>query len=85
MTKKMNDSAFNGVKVFFATMFAQRETLGEAVTAWLRDARARRPGFQVVDIVVRQSSDEAFHCITICLFFNEDLAVTNGSRDKSRG
>ena len=65
-------SKFTGVKVFFATMIAQRQTLGEAVTRWLEDARARRPGFEVVDIVVRQSSDASFHCISICVFFNED-------------
>ena len=67
-------SSFNGVKVFTATMVAQRQTLGETVTAWLEDARARRPGFQIVDIEVRQSSDNAFHCISIIVFFNEDLS-----------
>ena len=64
-------SKFTGVKVFFATMIAQRQTLGETVTRWFEDARARRPGFEVVDIVVRQSSDASFHCISICIFFNE--------------
>ena len=66
---------FNGVRVFFATMFAQRQTLGETVTAWLEDAKVRRPGFRIVDIVVRQSSDNAFHGVSITVFFNEDLAV----------
>ena len=66
-------SKFTGVKVFFATMIAQRQTLGETVTAWLENARARRPGFEVVDIVVRQSSDDAYHCTSICVFFHEDL------------
>jgi hypothetical protein len=75
-------SAFNGVKVFAATVVAQRQTLGEAVTAWLEDARARRPGFQLVDVVVRQSSDEAFHCITITIFYNEDFAVTTAPKEK---
>jgi len=64
-------SAFNGVKIFAATMIAQRQMLGEQVTEWLADARARRPGFQLVDIVVRQSSDDAFHCISAVLFFRE--------------
>ena len=84
MTKKQSEGFkdFNGCKVFFATMFAQRETLGEAVTAWLRDARARRPGFQLVDVVVRQSSDESYHCISIVVFYNEDL-VGKVSREKS--
>lgn len=60
----------NGCKVFSATMFAQRQMLGETVTRWLEEAR-ERPGFEVVDIVVRQSSDNAFHCITIVIFFKE--------------
>lgn len=64
-------SAFNGVKVFAATMVHQRQALGEQVTAWLEDAQAHRPGFQLVDIVVSQSSDEAFHCISVVLFFRE--------------
>ena len=64
-------SAFNGVKVFSATMVAQRQVLGEAVTAWLEDARANQPGFQLVDVVVAQSSDSAFHCISITVFYNE--------------
>ena len=68
-------SSFNGVKIFAATMVAQRQVLGETVTAWLEDARATRPGFQLVDIVVRQSSDRAFHCISITIFFNEAIAA----------
>ena len=78
---KPNERAFNGVRVFSATMIAQRQTLGESVTAWLEEARARRPGFQLVDIVVRQSSDNAFHLISIIVFFNEDL----GKEKKRRG
>jgi len=58
---------FNGVKVFSATMVAQREVLGEQVTKWI----AAHPKFKIVDIVVSQSSDEAFHCIAITLFYKE--------------
>jgi len=58
--------------VFCVTMFHQRQTLGEQVTAWLEQARATRPGFQIVDIIVRQSSDRAYHAISITVFFNED-------------
>lgn len=65
-------SAFNGCKIFSATMFAQRQTLGDEVTRWLEDAHARRPGFRLVDMVVSQSSDRAFHCVAICLFFYEE-------------
>ena len=73
-------SAFNGVKVFAATMMAQRLTLGETVTAWLEEARARRPGFKIVEMLVSQSSDEAYHCISICIFYKEDLDVKEKSR-----
>lgn len=74
-------SEFNGVKVFCATMVAQRQTLGEAVTAWLENAQRTRPGFQIVDIQLRQSSDQAFHCISCIVFFNEDLG---GDKEKRR-
>jgi hypothetical protein len=81
MSKQRSESAFNGVQVFCATMVHQRQTLGETVTRWLEEARAKRPGFQLVDVVVRQSSDSAFHCITIVIFFNEDL----GDKEDCRG
>lgn len=63
-------STFNGVKVFSASMMALRATLDEAVTRWLEAAR-RRPGFELVDVVTRQSSDESFHCLSIVLFYKE--------------
>lgn len=68
-------SAFNGVKVFCATMIAQRQTLGEQVTAWIDDARRTRPGFEIVNIRIVQSSDQAFHCISIIVFYNENLTL----------
>lgn len=58
---------FNGVKVFSATMVADREVLGEKVTAWIRD----RPAIVIEDVVVTQSSDERFHCIAITIFYTE--------------
>ena len=58
---------FNGVKVFSATMFPDRDSLGDKVTAWL----AARPELRLVDIVVSQSSDAAFHCIAITVFYFE--------------
>lgn len=76
-------SKFNGVKVFAATMVAQRQVLGETVTAWLEDARAKRPGFEVVDMVVSQSSDQAFHCISISIFYKETVAAPK--KEKTRG
>src|SRR5262249_30297688 len=58
---------FNGVKIFSATMFPQRQQLSDVVTQWL----AGRPDLEVVDIVVTQSSDAAFHCVTISVFYRE--------------
>jgi hypothetical protein len=64
------DVKFNGVKVFSATMVADRDQLGEKVTAWI----AHRPECKVTDIVITQSSDEAFHCIAITVFYWEETA-----------
>lgn len=63
---------FNGVKVFCATMFADRQRLGETVTEWL----ALRPDLSIVDIVVTQSSDDGFHCISISVFYFEARVTT---------
>lgn len=57
--------SFNAVKVFSATTANDREDLGGRVTRWLRD----NPDVRVVDKVVTQSSDEAYHCITITVFY----------------
>ena len=51
------------VKVFCATRARERAALGDLVTEWLRQEKV-----EVVDKVVTQSSDEAFHCLTIVLF-----------------
>jgi hypothetical protein len=57
---------FNGVKIFSATMFADRGQLGERVTAWLATGQRK-----LTDIIVTQSSDAAFHCVTISIFYHE--------------
>ena len=62
------DVKFNGVKVFSATMVADRDQLGEKVTAWMTNHQE----LKVTDIVITQSSDEAFHCIAITVFYWED-------------
>jgi hypothetical protein len=61
-----NNNAFSGVKVFSATMAQERDQLGEKITQWL----TAHPGVEIVDKIVTQSSDEAFHCLAITLFFN---------------
>jgi hypothetical protein len=64
------DVKFNGVKVFSATMVADRDQLGEKVTAWMTNHQDKK----VTDIVITQSSDEAFHCIAITVFYWEDTS-----------
>jgi len=56
---------FNGMKVFSATKVRERQALGERVTEWLKD----HPGIEIVDKIVTQSSDQAFHCLTVSLFY----------------
>ena len=56
---------WTGVKVFSATKAKERDELGETITRWLRS----NADLEVVDRVVRQSSDDEFHCVTIILFY----------------
>jgi hypothetical protein len=56
---------FNGVKVFSATMAPDRDGLGDKISNWLKD----HPDCEVVDTIVTQSSDEAFHCLAITIFY----------------
>ena len=60
---------FNGVKVFSATMFAERDRLGDRVTDWI----AANPHLKVTEMIVTQSSDAAFHCVAITVFYVETL------------
>jgi hypothetical protein len=64
----LEKNRFNGVKVFSATMAQERDQLGEKVTHWLEAHK----NVKIVDKIVTQSSDEAFHCLAITLFFWED-------------
>ena len=58
---------YTGAKVFSATLARDREELGETLTYWLN----KNPDVEIVDTVVRQSSDREFHCISITLFYRE--------------
>jgi hypothetical protein len=58
---------FTGVKVFSATKAKEREELGDNITRWLRS----NADLEIVDRIVRQSSDSEFHCLTIVLFYRE--------------
>lgn len=74
---------FNGVRVFSAT--TQRQTLGATVTAWIEETRRTCPGFQIADIVVRQSSDMAYHCITVSVFYKDPSASTSTAKARNLG
>jgi len=52
------------VKVFSATKSRDRERLGDRVTTWL----AANPTLHVVRTSVTQTSDRAFHCLSLVLF-----------------
>ncbi len=62
---------FDGVKVFSATMSQQRAVLGEDVTAWMTSHPMCKP----TEVIVTQSSDAAYHCITITVFYAEAREV----------
>lgn len=55
---------FEMVKVFSETKARERNAIGEKITMWLVEHKE----LEVVDKVVSQSSDEAFHCLSITLF-----------------
>ena len=65
---------FDAVKVFSATKQKERDELGETVSRWLAEMRG---SMTLVDKVVKQSSDHAYHCLTILLFYKTTLDKTN--------
>ncbi len=65
---------FDGMKVFSTTLMRDREVMGERITQWLKD----HPGIEVVERIVRQSSDKEFHCLTITLFYKEKPKTNSG-------
>ena len=69
------DLPFDGVKVFSATLYAERGRLGEKVTEWM-SAHQR---LTVTQFVVTQSSDSGFHCLAITVFYNEAGAHRDSS------
>lgn len=69
-------NAFDGVKVFSATMVEPRAVLGESVTTWI----AAHPEVEVVDMVITQSSDMKFHCIAITVFYRGVLKQSTAQR-----
>ncbi|MEE9384419.1 MAG: hypothetical protein V3V08_13525 [Nannocystaceae bacterium] len=60
-------SRIDGVEIFSATVVRAREQLGDRVTEW----REQNRDVSIVDVDVRQSSDAAYHCLTIVLWWAE--------------
>ncbi len=53
-------------KVFSGTRSREREFLGERVTEWLKQNNV-----EVTNTFFVQSSDAAFHCLSMVLFYRE--------------
>jgi len=58
-----------GVKVFSETMARPRSEMGQKVTDWFEGKRAESSEFEVYDMIVRQSSDAEFHCLSIVILY----------------
>ena len=61
------DLDFNAVKIFSATMHADRAQLGDRITQWIAD----HPQAAVTEFSITQSSDASFHCVAITIFYRE--------------
>ena len=71
-------SRLDGVKVFSATMAEHRARLGEAVTQWI----SANPTYKLLEFVVTQSSDAAYHCISIVVFYSRTVDRARVSRSR---
>lgn len=72
------DMQFSGVKVFSATKARERGHLGEEITKWMKE----NPTLRVVDKTITQSSDSEFHCLTITMFYREEVPRVRGGKGK---
>lgn len=61
----MEGVVYDGVKVFSATRSTDREKLGAWMTEWLKN----NANLEVVETRVVQSSDNAYHCLSIVAFW----------------
>lgn len=55
----------DGIRVFSATLAQDRQQLGDRVTDWIANNR----DLAIRDVTIVQSSDQAFHCLTIVVFY----------------
>ena len=74
---------FQGVQVFSATKHTDRDDLGNRITEWItaniaaaiKVAKDGPLDFGVVNVIVTQSSDSEFHCLTITMFYMGEQRV----------
>lgn len=55
-------NTFSTVKVF-STSSKFKDALGDKITEWLRNSTC-----EIVDTVITQSSDSAYHCLSVIFF-----------------
>ena len=68
-------AGYEGIKVVSVTTPTRRAQLGDELTAWLQAHPNRAP----VHVMVRQSSDTRYHCISILVFWRaETLPASEG-------
>lgn len=68
-------AGYDGLKVVSVTTPKRRAQLGDELTAWLHAHPDRRP----VHVIVRQSSDSRYHCVSILVFWRaETLLASDG-------
>lgn len=58
---------FTGCKVFSTTLARDREAMSGTINEWL----GAHANLEIVDKVVKLSSDRQFHCLTIVFFYRE--------------
>jgi hypothetical protein len=56
---------FSGIKVFSATKAREREEISDRINEWITANR----NIEILGKDVLQSSDNAFHCLTIVLYY----------------
>lgn len=67
-------AGYTAAKVFSATKAKERSELGDYLTEWLE---ASGGTVEVVDTLVRQSSDRQFHCLSIIVFYRRVTPTTD--------
>lgn len=65
MADTVDYASVTGCRVFSSTRSSDRMTMGERISEWM----VSHPDIQIVDIRVVQSSDDAYHCLSIVILW----------------